>query len=85
MELSHCLLLTGSSDRTIRVWSTENGACLQVITEHNATTKVRLHTLIKLHLLVRGVVYVWTLSAQRSVMVMIILPPYDNFGGNFLK
>eukprot|EP00057_Strongylocentrotus_purpuratus_P007497 XP_011661971.1 PREDICTED: WD repeat-containing protein 41-like [Strongylocentrotus purpuratus] len=42
VEMSHYLLLTGSSDRTIRVWSTENGACLQIITEHNATTKAIL-------------------------------------------
>ncbi|XP_071488469.1 WD repeat-containing protein 41-like [Diadema antillarum] len=35
-------LLTGSSDKTIRLWSTETGTCLRVISEHNATTKAIL-------------------------------------------
>ncbi|CAG5120850.1 unnamed protein product, partial [Candidula unifasciata] len=46
-ENEEALIVTGSSDKQIRIWNSETGECLHVLTEHGASVKC-------LHLLHQG-------------------------------
>ncbi|BFY97279.1 hypothetical protein BsWGS_00319 [Bradybaena similaris] len=46
-EPEEALIVTGSSDKQIRIWNSETGECLHILTEHGASVKC-------LHLLSQG-------------------------------
>ncbi|XP_061174560.1 WD repeat-containing protein 41-like [Saccostrea echinata] len=67
--LSFCLknknshwLITGSSDKHIKVWDIEQGRCVQDITEHEASVKCLLPVLDDLFLSAGEKLHLWTRS-----------------------
>ena len=75
------LLVSGSTDKTARIWDVETGQCLQVLTGHTAPVYPTVFSNDGLIFATRGedgLIYLWNVNSGTCVRTMRVQLPYEN-------